>query len=122
MFITTLIILGGPNENDLFTIEEINIIIDIRSTQTLIFEVNIYFGVFGFWSLFQLIIFFCIQQLSSHFFNKTIKLYHIDFLFKLSIKECCENIEMKKYSSFLVISVKIDLIDAHFMIGANASS
>jgi hypothetical protein len=62
MFITTLIILGGPNENDLFTIEEINI--NISSTQTLIFEVSIYFGVFGFWSLFQLIDFFCIQQLS----------------------------------------------------------
>lgn len=99
MFITTLIILGGPNENDLFTIEEINI--NISSTQTLIFEVSIYFGVFGFWSLFQLIDFFCIQQLSSHVFNKTIKLCHIDFLLKLSIKECCGNIEMKKYS-FLV--------------------
>jgi hypothetical protein len=61
MFITTLIILGGPNENDLFTIEEINIIINISFTQTLIFEVSIYFGVFGFWSLFQLIEFFCIQ-------------------------------------------------------------
>jgi hypothetical protein len=101
MFITTLIILGGPNENDLFTIEEINIIINISFTQTLIFEVSIYFGVFGFWSLFQLIDFFCIQQLSSHVFNKTIKLCHIDFLLKLSIKECCGNIEMKKYS-FLV--------------------
>ncbi len=101
MCITNLIILGGPNENDLFTIEEINIIIYSSSTQTLIFEVSIYFGVLGFWSLFQLIDFFCIQQLSSAFFNKTIKLCHINFLLKLSIKECCGNIEMKKYP-FLV--------------------
>jgi hypothetical protein len=48
MFITNLIILGGPNENDLIIIEEINIIIYISSTQTLIFEVSIYFGVLGF--------------------------------------------------------------------------
>jgi hypothetical protein len=101
MFITTFIILGGPNENDLFTIEEINIIIYISSTQTLIFEISIYF---------------CIRLLelvSTHriFLHSTIKLTvfltkpssccHIDFLLKLSIKERCENIEMKKYP-FLV--------------------